>query len=604
MENILNDATFKDKYKYLESKTIKIPVITSNSRPTMPGNMQDLEFSLSMLSILNSISSSSYTTEYGRKKIVLSFKSQTHSPYSGGNLYHHVATICSIMQQIIKDNVVKIKIFVESRCFIVGTENHNNLVIATVIPVNGNNIRDNDAAFNEDFKNNAKKLLTQIASIDSSRENIISCLMQEIQTDMNIGVMTDLIASPEILKYTSNQSMLDILSITNAKIRAKKILNILKDELDGEKILYSKIPNADLDRKVVIKRKIALLEEELNEENKDIQNLRDKIKKLEKSGLFPDIISFLNMKISHIIHLDPTSSDYHTKITHIHTVLSFPWIKDKKTNKSIQDILKSLNDNIQGMKDVKGEIIEILTMYLLSSSDHIKPICLLGDPGLGKTKMAFSIAKSLDYSFYKISLCGISDENVLKGSRASYVGASCGQIAQAMIMHKTNNKILILLDEIDKINFSKHVGIWSSIMEILDGNNSKFTDLYLDCQIDLSKVLFVATANNTNDIPSPLLDRMYIINMPSYSEKDKIKISYSYIKSLIEKLPERHRFQISDNAVKYIVSSLKTNSIRELELSIHKIIRKHLAKNITVCKDKKITNVSSSSVKKYLNYII
>lgn len=262
---------------------------------------------------------------------------------------------------------------------------------------------------------------------------------------------------------------------------------------------------------------------------------------------------------------------------YLETVLDLPWKKVSKDNNNISHAEEILNSDHYGLEKVKERILEYLAVRVLTKKGTSPIICLVGPPGTGKTSIARSVARALNKQYVRISLGGIHDEAEVRGHRKTYVGAMPGRIVEAMRQAGVSNP-LMLLDEIDKVSSDYKGDTSSALLEVLDSEqNVKFRDHYVELPIDLSDVLFIATANTTQTIPGPLLDRMEVIEVNSYTENEKFHIAKNY---LVRKQLERNglteeQVSITDKALEKIIHNYTREAgVRNLERRIGDICRK------------------------------
>lgn len=270
-------------------------------------------------------------------------------------------------------------------------------------------------------------------------------------------------------------------------------------------------------------------------------------------------------------------------------MLSLPWNKSTEDKTDLDNARMILDEDHSGLDKIKQRIIEFLAVRSLNKKARGSILCFYGPPGVGKTSLGKSIARSLNRKYERIALGGVSDESLLRGHRRTYVGAYCGVIIQALRRAGTNNPV-ILLDEIDKIGTRNFHGDPSSaLLEILDpAQNSKFTDHYLNVPFDLSKCLFIATANRLDTIQSPLLDRMEILTIPGYTSLEKVEIAEKYLvkKSLEENgLPMDSVVLKTPIITKIIKDYTREAGVRELERKISSVCRSVAVQYLGFTKD-------------------
>ena len=288
--------------------------------------------------------------------------------------------------------------------------------------------------------------------------------------------------------------------------------------------------------------------------------------------------------------------------SYIETVLDMPWDKMSKDNKDINKAEQILKDDHYGLTKVKERIIEYLAVRLLTKKGDAPILCLVGPPGTGKTSIARSVARALNKEYVRISLGGVHDESEIRGHRKTYIGAMPGRIVQALRQAKVKNPV-ILFDEVDKIGSDYKGDPFAAMLEVLDSEqNNRFRDNYVEIPVDLSEVLFIATANSVSTIPRPLLDRMELIEINSYTENEKMHIAK---KHLLPKQIERNglkpsQLAVSDKAMEaLILNYTREAGVRNLERKLGDLCRK-AAKIILSKNGKNSVKITEKNLEKYL----
>lgn len=393
----------------------------------------------------------------------------------------------------------------------------------------------------------------------------------------NISKLSDIIVAELPLEYTD---MLKYINITNPMFRIRNIIEDLSKEIETVRLENQiednlKIRMEEEQKEYMLKEKIRLIKEELGEvdlKEEDINKIRAKMNTM---SLPDNIIKRLNEEIERYSLTSPSSPEVTTIRTYIDWLLSLPWNKESKDNTDIKKIVEVLDATHFGLDSVKKRIVEYIAVKKKTNTSNSPILCLVGPPGVGKTSLASSIAKALNKDFVKVSLGGINDEAEILGHRRTYIGASPGKIIQQMKKSKSNNP-LFLIDEVDKLTKDYKGDPASALLEILDKEqNSKFCDNYIEEEFDLSKVLFILTANNISAIPAPLLDRLEIIELSSYTIYEKINIAkYHLIPNLLEDYKVKN-IKFTDNAIEKIITSYtKEAGARDLYRQIDAVIRK------------------------------
>lgn len=353
-------------------------------------------------------------------------------------------------------------------------------------------------------------------------------------------------------------------------------------------------------KEYILREQMKLIREELGEDNtvSEADHYLEECKKLDADE---EVKEKLEKEIERFKNVSLNSSESAVIRGYIETILELPWNKSSKDNRNLEDAERILDEDHYGMEKVKERMLEFLAVRNLTKKGDSPIICLVGPPGTGKTSIAKSVARALDKKYVRISLGGVRDEAEIRGHRKTYVGAMPGRIANGLKNAGVRNP-LMLLDEIDKISSDYKGDTASALLEVLDSEqNSKFRDHYVELPLDLSEVLFIATANSLQTIPRPLLDRMEIIEVSSYTENEKAHIAREH---LIAKQMEKNGLQegqlsISDNALEKLIRGYTREAgVRNLERKIGEICRK--AAREIYQKNKKTVKITENSLEKLL----
>lgn len=419
----------------------------------------------------------------------------------------------------------------------------------------------------------------------------------------NASFVADYIAQNIRLRHSEKQKVLEELSPAK---RIEKVNNILRRELEileVEEQLKRKTQDRMLQaqRDNILREQLKTIRTELGESADDSGEIDEYKSKIERLRV-PEQVSEKLLKELNRLTKQPFGSAESSVIrNYLDTCLELPWTKVTKEEASVETARKILDNEHYGLEKVKERIIEFIAVKQLSPDIKGSILCLVGPPGTGKTSVAMSVAKALNRKLARISLGGVHDEAEIRGHRKTYVGAMPGRIINAMIQAGTKNPLL-LLDEIDKLGRDHRGDPSAALLEALDSEqNDNFRDHFLELPFDLSDVLFITTANTTETISRPLLDRMEIIELTSYTDEEKLQIAKRH---LFPKQRKKHgvkasQLKISDEAFREIISRYTRESgVRLLEREIAEICRKAAVK--LVDKEAKSFNINSSKLEEFL----
>ncbi len=403
-------------------------------------------------------------------------------------------------------------------------------------------------------------------------------LAKQIQDIHDLGRLLDDIGNNLPLPFEEKQRILEAGTLQE---RYETLMIILMNETNIIQIkteFQSKVKEkVDKNQKeYILREQMRLIREELGEDN-TVSEADHFLEETEKLEADQEVKDKLKKEIDRFKNVSSNSSESAVIRGYIETLLELPWNKASKDNKNLSDAERILDEDHYGMEKVKERMLEFLAVRNLTEKGDSPIICLVGPPGTGKTSIARSVARALDKKYVRISLGGVRDEAEIRGHRKTYVGAMPGRIANGLKYSGVKNP-LMLLDEIDKISSDYKGDTASALLEVLDSEqNSRFRDHYVELPIDLSEVLFIATANSLQDIQRPLLDRMEIIEVSSYTENEKAHIAREH---LIAKQMEKNglkpgQLSISDRALEKLIRGYTREAgVRNLERKIGEICRK------------------------------
>lgn len=458
-----------------------------------------------------------------------------------------------------------------------------------------------------DDKDYATALVRQTKDYFEDYAEVVPQMPAEIILDVlektDPGELADYIGSNIMIEYKKRQQ---ILNEMNPLKRLEKVCCLLASEGDLMKLeneINQKVQeNIDKSqREYYLHEQMKIISDELNDglsPQAECDELREKILAL---GLEEKAEKKLLKECARLEKMSPTSPEATVNRVYLETCLELPWHKYSVDKLDLAHARKVLDHDHYGLEKVKERIIEALAVRSLSEGSYGQTLCLVGPPGVGKTSVAKSVASAMGRSFARISLGGTSDEAEIRGHRKTYIGAMPGRIINAIKQAGTQNPI-ILLDEIDKLGSDYKGDPSSALLEVLDGEqNSTFVDRYIELEFDLSKVMFITTANDASTIPAPLLDRMEIIELPGYTNEEKFNIAK---KHLIPKQAKLHglngrTFKINDKALYALIDGYTREAgVRKLEQKIAALCRKAAAE--IVGGEAKSLTVKESNLEKLL----
>lgn len=403
-------------------------------------------------------------------------------------------------------------------------------------------------------------------------------LQRQLSEITDLEKLMNQLANSLPVHFEEKQKILDAVSMTE---RYEVLMALLLKEIEiiAIKNDFQAKVKAHVDKnqkEYLLREQMKVIREELGEDNteSDADHFMDALGKIKADK---EVKEKIKKEIDRFKNISSSSSESAVARGYIETLLELPWNKTSRDNEDLKNAEQILNADHYGLEKVKERMLEFLAVRNLTSKGESPIICLVGPPGTGKTSIARSVAKALDKKYVRISLGGVRDEAEIRGHRRTYVGAMPGRIVNGLRSAGVKNP-LMLLDEIDKMSSDYKGDTASALLEVLDAEqNKKFRDHYVEIPIDLSEVLFIATANSVQDIPRPLLDRMELIEVTSYTENEKLHIAKEH---LLTKQMERNgirpeQLAITDKAVAKIISGYTREAgVRNLERKLGEICRK------------------------------
>ena len=490
---------------------------------------------------------------------------------------YEIGVIAKIKQEIkVKDDVLRVMISTKERGNLLSLNQTKPFLKGDVVPYEwGDEELRLGALEKEAMCRNLKDVYTIYLNENprASRSDL-----EKIQGMKDLGKLTDLIAMHINMGFDKRQEILECLDV---ELRYEMVAGILTNEVNLSRIRegYRRKVKEEVDKnqkEYLLREQMKVIREELGEDNteSDADHFMDALGKIKADK---EVKEKIKKEIDRFKNISSSSSESAVTRGYIETLLELPWNKTSRDNKDLKNAEQILNADHYGLEKVKERMLEFLAVRNLTSKGESPIICLVGPPGTGKTSIARSVAKALDKKYVRISLGGVRDEAEIRGHRRTYVGAMPGRIVNGLRSAGVKNP-LMLLDEIDKMSSDYKGDTASALLEVLDAEqNKKFRDHYVEIPIDLSEVLFIATANSVQDIPRPLLDRMELIEVTSYTENEKLHIAKEH---LLAKQMERNgirpeQLSITDKAMAKIISGYTREAgVRNLERKLGEICRK------------------------------
>lgn len=533
-----------------------------------------------------------------KTKLVLGLQKDAseENPTFDGDIYE-VGVIANIVQIIrMPNNNIKVLVEAESRVKIkdIETEDKEYFATYTVIKETLKDSKETEAIYRKVFTR-FEKYISMIGKFSS--ELILN--LKKIE-DYSNGL--DIMASNLNISAEKKQ---EILEISNVKDRGYKILDDIVAEMEIaslEKTIDEKVKTKmnEAQRAYYLKEKISVMKEELGDFSQD-DDVIEIVERVKDADIPKEVREKLEAEIKKLTKMQPFSAESSVIRNYIEAVLDLPWNKETKDVLNLKKASEILERDHYGLKDAKEKVLDYLAVKTLNPSMNGAILCLSGPPGIGKTSLVKSIAESMGRKFVRVSLGGVRDEAEIRGHRRTYVGSMPGKIMKAMKEAGTKNPV-ILLDEIDKMSNDYKGDPASAMLEVLDPEQNKsFEDHYIDMPFDLSKVFFVATANDLRTVSAPLRDRMDILQLSSYTEFEKLHIAQNFLLKQAQKengladieikIPDKVMFKLIDEYT-------REAGVRNLKREIINICRK-IAREVVEKKVKKF-NLKASDLEKYL----
>lgn len=448
-----------------------------------------------------------------------------------------------------------------------------------------------------------RTVLTSFENYININKSIAPEVFASVVSIENPGRLADVIASHLDIKLEDKQLLIEEF---DHKKRLEKLNEILVKEIEImniEQDISSKVKSQmnQNQREYYLREQLRVIQEELggvDELEEELDNFRKQLDELELEEKTREKVE---KEINRFSKMQPSSAEATVSRNYIETILSLPWNKESEDNIDLIKAEEILNEDHYGLEKVKERVLEYLAVIQLSESLKGPILCLVGPPGVGKTSIARSIARSIGREFVRMSLGGVRDEAEIRGHRRTYIGAIPGRIISAIKDTGVKNPVF-LFDEVDKIGADYKGDPASALLEVLDPEQNKdFTDHYLEVPFDLSKVMFITTANSTSTIPGPLLDRMEVIDVSGYTEEDKVQIAQKYLvpKQIKQNGLTKSRISFTEAGIRNVINYYTRESgVRNLEREIGNICRK-VARNVVTGDTGKVS-VGPKKVQEFL----
>ncbi len=503
-----------------------------------------------------------------------------------------VGVIAKIKNKIDNDGVIEIKLRGLKRVAVnkYYQEKNNEVLYSEVMYI------DLPALVEDEENAILKKLVDTLKKYINISKGISNDILNFVSNNKDLNKITDAITS--FLPFNIGKK-LEYMQEINPIKRAKALIKDMNEEIKGIEIdneLEEKIDESlqNDQRKFILKEKMKVLKQELGEDSWKKEEVIEYRKVLDKLKIDKKIKDHFSHEIDKYEIMSDDALEVSVMHNYLDWVLHLPWNKTRKENANFDEVYKELNKSHFGMDEIKTRISEYVAIKNLNRNIKSPIICLVGPPGVGKTTIAMSIAKALNRDFYKISVGGLNDSTELVGSRRTYLASAPGKIIQGLNKCGSNNP-LILIDEVDKMVKDYKGDPASTLLEILDPNQNKiFTDNYIEEPFDLSGVLFILTANNVSDIPKPILDRVELIELHSYTvfEKKDIAKNYMLPNILLDNMVYDNKIKFSDELLYFLINNYTDEAgVRDLERILSSLARKITINNIKILNEERVVKL-------------
>lgn len=579
----------------MEQTTMNIPVLALRGLTVFPGQTTgfDVEREISMLALNNAM-------EEGKDIFLVTQRELSVMRPDESDLYT-VGTVAHVLQ-IIKTSETTVRVVVRG----MGKGRINRLWQTRPF------LQANVVLVEDDFPgrmtSRVEAVMRQTYAIFGEYKEMVPDLSDEIVATVldcnDPGRLADYIGYSINLRHTDRQRILEELHPVKRLQLVNEILthelDVISLEVEMEKKVRDRVGRVQKD--MILREQVKVLQHELGDDgDEEIQEYTEKIEKLRVSE---EIEQKLMKEVARLSKQPFGSAEASVIRNYLDTCLEMPWGRETKERANVDKARAILDRDHYGLDKVKERILEHIAVRQIHPGAKGKIICLVGPPGVGKTSIAISVAKAMNRKLCRISLGGVRDEADIRGHRKTYIGAMPGRIVEGLIRSGSMNPLLVL-DEIDKLGNDMRGDPASALLEVLDSEqNGTFRDHFLEIPVDLSRVMFITTANTMDTIPRPLLDRMEVIELGSYTDEEKVEIAHRHLipKQLREHGLQKRQLSISDDAIRRIISGYTRESgVRVLEREIGAICRKTAMK--IAAKDVKRVSVTHDVLKDFLGVV-
>ena len=514
---------------------------------------------------------------------------------------YSIGTVCHILQ-IIKTSDSTVRVIAE------GEQRARIRRLWQVKPFLQANVELLEEDFPGKMNSRTEALLRQTYAIFGEYKELVSNLNDEfvaaVLDQKDPGKLADFIAQNITLRHEDRQKILEELNPTKRLKKVNEILahelNVLTLEMDLEEKVRARVARVQKD--MILREQVKVLQHELGDDgDEEIEEYSEKIAKLTVSE---EIRKKLQKEVDRLAKQPYGSAEASVIRNYLDVCLELPWNKFTRDRADVAKTRTILDRDHYGLDKVKERVLEFVAVQQINPDAKGKILCLVGPPGVGKTSIAISVAKAMNRKLARLSLGGVRDEADIRGHRKTYIGAMPGRIIEAITRCGSMNPLMVL-DEVDKLSSDMHGDPASALLEVLDSEqNYAFRDHFLELPVDLSRVMFITTANTTETIPRPLLDRMEVIELTSYTDEEKVQIAKQHLipKQLKEHGLKKSQLHISDNGLRALIAGYtKESGVRVLERQIGKLCRKTAMTLVST--DVKSISVTEKNLKDFLGVV-